>query len=401
MKNSLIDRSQKLKKTFGEVFTPPHLVDKMLDKLPVEIWSNPSLKWIDNSCGSGNFIVAILDRLMNGLTFIQDPDVRYRHIVENMLYFIDVQEKCLIESLNRIKNPIKTNCACTDALSFNYWGGLKFDVIVGNPPYNNKQSHIRKGSNGSNSLWDKFVELAIDKLLNKNGYLIYVHPSPWRKPEHKLWKLMTSKQIIYLDINSKKSGQKIFGASTRYDWYLIQNKPYAEKTIVCDENKNTKEIDLKDLDFLPNYMIDEVFKVVTKQNGCDVIFSRSNYGSDKKHMRKNMDEEFKYPCVHSMTKDGLDFWYSNTNKNGCFGVPKVILSFNEKQYPYNDFNGEYGLTQISFGLPITSKEEGDKLVQAINSEKFKEIINATKWSMFQTEWRMFKFFKRDFWKYFT
>ena len=99
-----------------------------------------------------------------------------------------------------------------------------------------------------------------------------------------------------------------------------------------------------------------------------------------------------------MTKAyGLGFVFSNEDK-GHFGVPKVILSFGEFQYPYNDWKGEYGMSQICYGLPIKNKEEGDNIVKAINSNKFKTILKYTKWSTFQTDWRMFKYFKKDFWK---
>jgi len=58
------------------------------------------------------------------------------------------------------------------------------------------------------------------------------------------------------------------------------------------------------------------------------------------------------------------------------------------------------MSQICYGLKINSKEEGDKIVEAINSLKFKEILKYTKWSTFQTDWRMFNEFKPDFWKLF-
>ena len=58
------------------------------------------------------------------------------------------------------------------------------------------------------------------------------------------------------------------------------------------------------------------------------------------------------------------------------------------------------MSQITFGIPITSKKQGDDIVAAINTDDFKEIIKATKWGAFQTDWRMFKYFKPDFYKYF-
>ena len=58
------------------------------------------------------------------------------------------------------------------------------------------------------------------------------------------------------------------------------------------------------------------------------------------------------------------------------------------------------MSQYTFGIPISSKEEGDKIVRAINTDRFKEIIKATKWGAFQTEYKMFKYFKPDFYKEF-
>jgi hypothetical protein len=98
-------------------------------------------------------------------------------------------------------------------------------------------------------------------------------------------------------------------------------------------------------------------------------------------------------------KNGLGFVYSCENK-GHIGISKVILSFGEFQYPYNDWKGEYGMSQICYGLKINNKDEGDCIVNAINSNIFKNILKYTKWSTFQTDWRMFKYFKKDFYKHF-
>jgi hypothetical protein len=107
--------------------------------------------------------------------------------------------------------------------------------------------------------------------------------------------------------------------------------------------------------------------------------------------------EFIYPVVHTMTRKGLGLWYSNTNTRGHhFGVSKVILNFNEKLYPYLDHAGEYGMGQFSFGLPVTSAEEGGAIVRALTSPQFRAVIKATKWGAYQTDRRMFEYFKDRF-----
>jgi hypothetical protein len=107
--------------------------------------------------------------------------------------------------------------------------------------------------------------------------------------------------------------------------------------------------------------------------------------------------EFIYPIVHTMTRKGLGLWYSNTNTRGHhFGVSKVILNFNEKLYPYLDLKGEYGMGQFSFGLPVSSAEEGAAIVRALTSPQFRAVIKATKWGAYQTDRRMFEYFKDRF-----
>lgn len=75
---SLIDRPKELlelianclkpkdieKKQFGEVFTPMSIVEEMLDKLPMKVWTNKNLKWLDPAAGMGNFPIAVYLRLM-------------------------------------------------------------------------------------------------------------------------------------------------------------------------------------------------------------------------------------------------------------------------------------------------------------------------------------------------
>ena len=207
--------------------------------------------------------------------------------------------------------------------------------------------------------------------------------------------------MLYLHIYSKSDGQKIFNASTRFDLYVIQNKPITKATHVIDEKGEKKSINLLGWSFLPNYEYDNIEKIITtEERGIKVIYSRSLYGAEK---IKPKDKTYKWPVVYSINKDGLLLLYTDNNKKGHFGIPKVLLSINEKQYNFkeqNDYSGIYALSNNAFGIPIKSKKEGVDIVRAINSDEFKEIIKATKWGAFQTDWRMFKYFKPDFYKHF-
>lgn len=56
----------------GEVFTPLHIVNKMLDEFPPHCFSDPTFIWLEPTCGNGNFIVEIIRRkIAAGLTIEQ------------------------------------------------------------------------------------------------------------------------------------------------------------------------------------------------------------------------------------------------------------------------------------------------------------------------------------------
>ena len=389
------------KQKYGEVFTPMPLIEEMLDKLPIKVWSNPNLKWLDPANGMGNFMIAIYFRLMKGLKdIIVDEELRKKHILENMLYMSEINKKnCfLTKQIFDINNNYKLNIYNGDSLTLDtlkVWNVEKFDIIVGNPPYNKSKESALKGGYGGRSLWDLFVIKSFDELLKNNGFLVFIHPPSWRKPEHYLWDILSKKQILYLKCISEQESKKIFNCGTIVDYYVLENTNIYKNTIIYGQDKKTYDINIKKWNFLPSGLFDIIENILGNN---DVIYSRTFYGTDKKNISAKKTDKNKFPIIHNMTQKGLGYVYSSEDK-GQFNNPKVILSFGRHQYPYNDWKSEFGMSQICYGLPINSKEEGEYIVKAINTNLFKEILKYTKWSTFQTDWRMFKYFKKDFYEY--
>ena len=157
------------KKKFGEVMTPLELVKDMMATLPEEVWSNPNLKWLDNSNGCGPFPAYVIYKLMVGLSEWQpDEDLRYKHIIENMIYVAELQPKNMFLWLFTIdpKDEYKPNIYCGSFLESgfeyhkkNVWGIDKFDMIIGNPPYN-----------------EEFSLSGTAKSLDKGEYYYLCHP---------------------------------------------------------------------------------------------------------------------------------------------------------------------------------------------------------------------------------
>lgn len=403
-------------KTHGEVMTPLWLVEKMLDTLPKHVWKNKRLKWLDPANGVGTFPSAIVKRLMEGLKEeIPDSCERYQHIVENMIYVVEIQSKnmflyhCAFDIDNTHK--LKTFYGSFLSKEFdehmkNVWGVNKFDIIIGNPPYNGNQNAEGKRGGGDN-LWDKFVIRTLDNLKHK-GFLLFVHPTLWRKPQSEksstrlVNSIMMSKQFHHIEMHDSSDGMKTFNAGTRYDFYLLENCNIYKNTIINGEDRKDISINLTNYSFIPNYNLDIFNKIVADENDekCSIIFNRTNYGTDKDWVVETETNVYKYKLIHSTPKKGTRYMYSSRNDKGHFGVSKVIFGESGIGDVIIDINGEYGMTQCAMAIKIKDVEEGEVIKQVLLSEKFNGFLKTVMWSNFRIDWRLFSYLKKDFWKEF-
>ena len=398
------------KKLNGEVFTPPKLINEMLDKLPKDVWCDPKLKWLDPCSGIANFPFIIYERLMIGLKdIIIDDKQRKKHILTEMIYMVELGN----ENCNHIKEIFKghnINLFEGSFIDFKHFTKvdikLKFNIILGNPPFQYKEANKK-----SQPIWHLFIKRSYEELLKNKGYLLFVHPSGWRDIDgitRFIYNYIKKNNLIYLSINGFKDGKRVFGVGTNFDYYLVQNiKTNDNMTIISDidninNDKNKEyELDLNNWDFIPNGNFNK-FKLLLSKNKnkekVNVLHDKSTYDTRKPYISKIKDNIFKYPIINTITqKDGCNILYSK-EKKGNFGIPKVIWSNGAGTYPIIDEKGEYGLTQFAYAI-VDDVDNLNDIKKALDNPYF---INLMKYLVFKQNqkynYKIIALFKKDFYK---
>ena len=131
-----VERDQLRVKATGEVFTPTELVREMLERIPIEQFTDPAKTFLDNSCGDGQFLGEVVIRKMeNGGTFEQALSTIYG--VDLMEDNVDLCRERLLCGREDLRHIVERNIVCADALRYHY----RFD---GSHPYDDETQAKQK-----------------------------------------------------------------------------------------------------------------------------------------------------------------------------------------------------------------------------------------------------------------
>jgi len=158
---------------------------------------------------------------------IPDKKKRKEHILTKMIYMSEYNKKNVFICQQLFGNS-KLNLHSGDTLKLkpkDKWGIDKFDVIMGNPPYNVGGVKSKTGdrlTKDYKSVWSDFTNYSLENL-KKEGYLIFITPSAWLRNTSKLHYILPKNHITWLRLLNNVESQSEIGGKIPTSIYILHN----------------------------------------------------------------------------------------------------------------------------------------------------------------------------------
>ena len=387
------------KNQYSEITTPYALRRLMLNQIrDREFWSQIK-NVFDPCCGKGGFVIDMISRFMDGYwEQMFDPLIRYKFIVENLIYFNDINPDniAIVKKIIDPTNIYQLHFSCQDALAPlpDSWPP-GFDLVIMNPPYN-KPGRVQRGS----VLYTKFIKQALSCWVRHDiGNFISINPPSWRRPCGDkslckgLFQLMTHDNWMKnLSIHDQRDGYKFFNCGTRFDYYHIVASGVVGLTHIKPLTGDDYDYFLDNYNWWPNdYSLDFLCCITGD------IKQKMEY-STIRDFKDEPDAIYCKKLVHSTNISGIRYKYG---KQTPASGPKVIFGVSGiKNNAVIDSTGELGLTQGAVAIHEPDIRFLSVIKEAIESERFSKIMKICEFSTFGFGKYMFKDFRDQFWTLF-
>jgi hypothetical protein len=356
--------NEKRKKDLGEVMTPPELIEQMCDQLPPSVWTNPQLTWLEPTCGSGHFMICIYFRLMDGLANrIDDATQRHTHIIEKMLFMVDINLKN-VDTCRHVFGP-SANIECGDVLQYTQCA----DIIIGNVPFQSKSL-----AGGKSKLYEKITSHCLG-LLPIGGWMSLITPDNLFCGGSKTYRRLLEHQVHLLNVC--KSIQRHFPSIQQYICYFLLEKRGSSS---IESEKTTKtSIICNNGDLLELVLIDRPINPIRDWTELtETLLTKyiSNTRNTSVYVRGNPTTSYvgdTYKVIFTPTR----WLYTDDETIVGLGIKKVVIFSMSIHFEFMvDWDGAYGVGPNTFYIPIQSQEDGLRWAKLLESEEYRMLGTA-------------------------
>lgn len=352
------------------------LVNEILDHYPEKLWTSNSTTFFDPAIGGGQFVAEIEKRLRK-YGHSQENIRRRVFGLENSDFLVDlsVNMNKLVGQYRRKPYQKFLNMEATN---------MKFDVVIGNPPYEATAEDGRKDQ--ANNLWSKFTHKGMN-LVKDGGYFTFITPTSWLSPAADVGKgkygtrffeayFQTYKTHV---LNVNECGRH-FNVGSTFSYFVL------EKTVANNHNTRviTEEddftIDLKTINYLPKSMnplsISINKKVLEHSDKFGIV------GNNLPETRIDMEKEgatdtFTVPCYNTPAKGGT-YWYAQ-EPIATADKAKVIISISGNYVPVYDPGG-MSFTGMCLCYYLQEGDSMDAIRSFLESRLVKFVLNENKYT---------------------
>lgn len=349
----------------GSYYSPTHKINEILNQIEI----NVDKSYMDTSCGSGNFIIELLNRFSSILEY---PS--FVNFLENKIFAYDINEEALSILKTRIFLLIKTTYEKEYDVStlknickkdFLLDSNLKVDFIIGNPPYLGVKSieksyaeKLKKTFNFIDDLYAMFIFKSINSL-KENGQMFLITSNTWITISSKryLRKLLIDNGLFKIIENNANT----FNIKTNTSILFLNKMNNSSIISYVNENNNKKlKIEKKYLDKNYSFLIDHTDSNINLYTSYEKELHSTN--SLKKFIETNI---FKKLLQNEFVPIGLL----------CYIATGVDFKGNNDKVLYN-ISGKYNLIEdeelINFSVSQEEFKSGcetKKYIKAVKNEE--------------------------------
>jgi hypothetical protein len=345
------------------------LAVEILDQLPASVWTSASTTFFDPAIGGGQFVREIEQRLRDHGH--SDSNIRTR------VFGFEESDLHIRFAVNKY-NLVGQYARKPYEKLFELEDTMKFDVVVGNPPY-------QSGSDSKgNKLWPKFIFKSTE-LTKDHGYTCLVSPTGWSSGGTNIpggrgvIKDIFAKYQVK-SINVDNITKKYFPQISIEIGYVIINKTPVTATTPIRLQDGVTDVDFAKIDFLSPRLNKIDISIVNKvffnnHPSYDVVsFDRSiSRGSIVESSTKTKEFKFQHWVLGGTTANNAVMTWLNFENSPRLKYPKVVFNIGNRYWqPYYDLAG-VNLAAQGFAIELTGKEDVLDLKSVFESKLFSYI----------------------------